>query len=207
MASIKWFTIVLAKLLILLTISLVGCQSSNQENIANNTLNTNVEGEPQSMLTDQPIDVQCLLITQNATQVVIELHIENKSQKTYNLINSDRLPYLIPQDNNTLLILYGINPPDPHRLYPIIEIPVTKELAPGDNIKKTIQIYPARFENHYGILHQQIAYHGPVTLHCQVGWGETPIKPRKEEKNIRNINQLLEWQHLTEAQPIQIEFP
>ncbi len=119
------------------------------------------------------------------------------------------MPYLLEQDDD-LVILYGVNPPDPNTEYYMIEIPTTNLLSPGAKVEDEVSLTPLRLGNHYSLPRERnpvVARHGTVTVHGQVGWGRTPILPSPEERSVRNINHLMEWQQFSRAEPIQVQFP
>ncbi len=157
-----------------------------------------------------PIQVTCSSTTRAGGEVVVQVAIKNVSGDTLHLLDGGRMPYVLMQEDQSLLILYGVNPPDPNTEYFAIEIPPTKPLAPGAIIEDEVSLTPLYLGHHYG-LHRTRSRptekHGETTVHCEVGWGETPILPPKEEKTVRNINQLMAWQHVTRAEAIQVELP
>ncbi len=157
-----------------------------------------------------PIQVVCSATTHAEGAVVVQVQIKNVSDTTRHLFNSARMPYVLLQADGSLLILYGVNPPDPNTDYFMIEIPATKPLAPGETLENEVSLTPLYLGHHYGLPRQRsrpTAKHGTTTVYCEVGWGETPILPAKEEKSIRNIQQLMEWQHVTRAEAVQVELP
>ena len=157
-----------------------------------------------------PIQVTCSSTTRAEGEVVVQVQIKNVSDTTLHLFDGARMPYVLLQDDESLLVLYGVNPPDPNTEYFAIEIPITKPLEPGAAIEDEVSLTPLYLGHHYGLHRMRsrpTTKHGTTIVHCEIGWGETPILPRKEEKNVRNIIQLLEWQQLTQAEAIQVELP
>lgn len=161
-------------------------------------------------LSADPIQVVCTPTTHDEGEVVVQVQIKNTSDATLHIFDSARMPYVLLQKDGALLILYGANPPDPNIDYFMIEIPITKPLAPGAVIEDEVSLTPLYLGHHYGLDRHRsrpTVKHGTTTVYCEVGWGETPILSHKEEKNVRNITQLLEWQHSTQAEAIQVELP
>ncbi len=157
-----------------------------------------------------PIQVVCSSTTRAEGEVVVQVQIKNVSDATLHLFDSARMPYVLLQADESLLILYGVNPPDPNKDYFTIEIPITRPLAPGAVIENEVSLTPLYLGHHYGLARQRsrpTVKHGTTTVYCEVGWGKTPILPAKEEKSVRNISQLLEWQHTTQAEAIPVELP
>jgi len=154
----------------------------------------------------EALRVSCTPLT---GEVAVRVIIENVSDATLHIFDSWRMPYLLEQDGD-LLILYGVNPPDPNMEYYMIEIPTTKILPPGEQVEIQVGLTPLRLGDHYSLPRERnpaVTKHGTVTVHCEVGWGRTPILPSPEEQNVRNINHLIEWQQLSRAEPIQVRFP
>lgn len=155
-----------------------------------------------------PPDVTCTLASAGQP-LAVQVRIHNPSDRTLHLPTTPRMPYLL-EDSGELVILYGINPPDPNTNYPFIEMPVTRPLEPGASIEETVSLLPLQLGDHYNLPRQRnpvTEKHGPTPFRCRVGWGETPILPRKEEKQIRNIHQLLAWQQLTDSASLTVPFP
>ncbi|MEA2232210.1 MAG: hypothetical protein QOD83_2026 [Solirubrobacteraceae bacterium] len=71
-----------------------------------------------------------------AGQAALHVRIENQSDRTVHVFKSDRMPYLIV-DGDGLLVLYGVNPPNPDVDYYAIEIPTTRPLASGEAIESS----------------------------------------------------------------------
>ena len=157
----------------------------------------------------EPLRISCTPSTGEAGELTVRVVIENVSDGTLHIFDSPRMPYLLEEDGD-LVILYGVNPPDPNVDYFVIEIPPTQALAPGERVEDTVSLRPLHLGDHYGLPRERnspVTRHGAITVHCAVGWGDTPILPAPEEQDVRNINELLAWQQLSRAEPIQVEFP
>lgn len=156
------------------------------------------------------LTVNCLPTLQDNKEININIQIENISQTTLYILDGSRMPYIMPQEDDSLLILYGVTPIDPTSSYFDVSIPSTKPIQPKQIITKQISLTPLTFGDHYTIpLYQNDLQqlYGPTTVYCQVGWGHSPILPPNEEEVIRTIYQLLEWQQLSTAEPITVDFP
>jgi hypothetical protein len=139
----------------------------------------------------------------------VSVVIENTSDVPLYLFDGARMPYLLDQEGE-LVILYGVNPPDPLVNYMVIEIPATKLLPPHGRVEDEVSLTPLRLGDHYTLSRERnspVTRHGAVTVQCTVGWGETPILSPREEPSVRNIHELLEWQRLSRATPVEVQFP
>ncbi len=153
--------------------------------------------------------VVCTPLTGDGGEVTVRVIIENVSDSALHIFDSWRMPYLLEQDGD-LLILYGVDPPDPNMNYFMIEIPATKILPPGEQVEIQVGLTPLCLGNHYSLPRERnpaVTKHGAVIVHCEVGWGRTPILSSPEEQNVLNINQLMAWQEISRAEPVQVQFP
>ena len=156
-----------------------------------------------------PIRVSCEPTQGEGGALALSVVIENVSDGTLHIFDSGRMPYLL-EEGDDLVILYGVNPPDPNTDYIAIEIPPTKALPPGERVEDTVSLTPLRLGDHYGLPRERnspVTRQGAVTVRCEVGWGETPILPAPEEQAVRNINDLLAWQELSRSEPVEVQFP
>ena len=62
----------------------------------------------------------------------LHVRIENDSDATVHIFDSARMPYFILDDAD-LLVLFGVNAPDPEVDYFMVEIPTTRPLDPGES--------------------------------------------------------------------------
>ena len=157
----------------------------------------------------EALRVSCTTATGDDGEITVRVVIENVSDATLHIFDRARMPYLLEEDG-TLVILYGVNPPDPNREYFVIEIPSTQALPPGARVEDEVSLTPLRLGDHYSLPRERnsaVTRHGAVTVRCEVGWGQTPILPAPEEEHVRNIDRLLAWQQLSRAEAIQVEFP
>lgn len=135
---------------------------------------------------------------------IIELQIRNNSPTTIHIFDSSRMPYRIMEDDKTLLILYGVNPPDPNKFYYGIEIPLTRPLRTGEEVSVSVDINPLYLGDHYESHRQPTLLHGRITVIGQVGWGMTPIVAADRPR--MSIQRLLDWQSLSSSEPITLDF-
>jgi hypothetical protein len=137
-----------------------------------------------------------------AGQARLQVRIENRSDRTVHLFDSDRMPYFITGDDG-LLVLYGVNPPDPDTDYYMIEIPTTRPLEAGETVEHDVSLDPLFLRDHYETAREPTSLRGTVTVRCEVGWGETPIEP--SERHLYSIETVLAWQKLASAEPVDVE--
>lgn len=147
-----------------------------------------------------------LHLTGNASDGSLGLHLagQNMAVDTLYIFDSARMPYLILQEDGSLLVLHGVNAPDPDVDLPLIEIPMTQPLAPGETWETSIALSPLMLADHYKKSRTATVLKGAVTVHFQLGWGSTPILPSDRER--LSITQLLAWQNLSAAEPLTVNF-
>jgi len=150
-------------------------------------------------------EIQCSAKPAEDGRVVVRYEIHNAGAEPIHLIDSKRLPYQVA-DGETLAILHGVNPPDPDRLYNMIEIPLTRPLAPGERLAGE-QVLPVQvLRDHYGEQPTPAALlHGTLHVRCDVGWGTTPITAASRRG--MSIQQLLAWQQITRFGPFAVALP
>jgi len=157
----------------------------------------------------EPLRVSCTPATGEDGALTVLVVIENASDDTLYIFDNQRMPYLL-EENDDLLILYGVNSLDPNVDTFMVEIPITQVLLSGERLEDAVSLTPLRLGGHYSLPRERnsvVKRHGTVTVQCAVGWGYTPILPQQEEQSVRNLQQLLEWQHLSRAEAIQVQFP
>ncbi|MBE9129620.1 MULTISPECIES: hypothetical protein [unclassified Coleofasciculus] len=191
--------------LVLFVFSLsVGCHTSLAQLLQKKSEEA-VAMTAKSIPATEPIQVVCSSITNDEGQRSVAYQIENVSDSTIHIFDSQRMPYLLQQDDETLVVLHGVNSPDPDKDYYAIEIPITKPVEPGEVVNYEVSLMPLYLKDHYETQRNPTELQGSVTVRCQVGWGETPILA--SERHTKSINSLLEWQHITEAEPIEVKLP
>lgn len=158
-----------------------------------------------SISATQPIQVVCSSILNEEGQPSVRYQIENISDSTIHIFDSPRMPYLLQQEDGSLIVLHGVNPPDPDIDYYGIEIPITQPVEPGEVVSYEVSLQPLYLKDHYETQREPTELHGSVTVHCQVGWGGTPILASERHK--KSINFLLDWQNITEAEPTEVNLP
>lgn len=150
-------------------------------------------------------EIHCSATPAQDGRVVIRYEIHNAGTDPIHLIDGKRLPYQIV-DGTTLVILHGVNPPDPDRLYNMIEIPLTRLLASGERVTGEQTLPMKTLRDHYG---EQAApatlLHGTIQVRCDVGWSTTPITAASRRG--MSIQQLLAWQQVASFGPFPVVLP
>ena len=129
----------------------------------------------------------------------LHVRIENDSDATVHIFDSARMPYFILDDAD-LLVLFGINAPDPEVDYFMIEIPTTRPVDPGEVVEHDLALDAVTLGDHYETDRETTALEPPLTVRCEVGWGTTPIV--ESERHLYSIETVLAWQQLTSAEPV-----
>jgi hypothetical protein len=142
----------------------------------------------------EPLEVTC-----TPAGDAVDVRITNRSQAIVHLLDGPRIPYVLRESADELLVLFGVNPPDPDLDYLGIEIPPTRPLALGEEIERHIVLNRLTFRDHYASDRAPTELHGSFTVRCEVGWGEMPVTD--EAARAMSITSLLEWQRLARAQP------
>jgi hypothetical protein len=150
-------------------------------------------------------EIECSAKPAGDGRVIVRYEIHNASAEPIHLIDSKRLPYQLV-DGSTLVILHGVNPPDPNRLYNMIEIPLTRPLAPSERLSGEQALPVTMLRDHYGEQPAPDALqHGIVHIRCDVGWGTTPITAASRRGV--SIQRLLAWQQITSLGPFAVLLP
>jgi hypothetical protein len=181
--------------LVVLTLCAAGCNSTPE---VSRPGDSSPSGKDRLMARQ----IQCSAQPTSDGRVIVQFEIRNAGAEPIHVIDSKRLPYQIA-DGSTLVILYGIDPPDPDRLYNLIEIPLTRPLAPGERITGE-QVLPVKMlRDHYGEQPAPDALvGGTIQVRCDVGWGSTPITA--SSRRGMSIQQLLAWQQTASSAPFNV---
>jgi hypothetical protein len=145
-----------------------------------------------------PVEVTC-----SATVDGIDVRIVNRSDATVHLLDGDRMPYVL-RSGDELVVLFGVNPPDPDLDYLGISIPCTRPLAPDAAEEHRVALRPLWLRDHYSSERSPTALDGETTVRCEVGWGETPITD--ETARQMSITSLLEWQRIARSDTVRVPF-
>jgi hypothetical protein len=143
------------------------------------------------------VALTCQLNLENPDRPSLVVDFYNSLPETIHLFDSPRMPYFILREDRSLLILFGVNPPDPAIDYGMIEIPLTQPLPPGETLSWKVDLVAFHLKDHYQAAWEPVELHGPTPVVVQVGWGPTAIEPKDRFRT--NINTLLDWQNLAEC--------
>jgi len=132
----------------------------------------------------------------------VDVRVINRSDATVHVLDGERMPYLLRDEGGELLVLFGVNPPDPDLDYLGIEIPLTRPLEAGSELQHNVPLRPLVLRDHYSRERAPLELRGAVTVRCEVGWGETPITSQRARAS--SITTLLEWQRLARSEPVEV---
>lgn len=153
-----------------------------------------------------PPEIQCSTAPGDDGRVVVRYQVHNAGSQTLYLLDGKHMPYQIVAADGTLQILHGVNPPDPDKLYNLIEIPLTRLLGPGESFAGEAALPVKMLRDHYGERPAPAGLlHGTIRVRCEVGWGTTAITAA--ERNRMSIQQLLAWQQLVDSGPFDVVLP
>lgn len=144
------------------------------------------------------------VVCEPAGRAAVRVRLVNGSDLEVHLFDGPRMPYLIREEDGMLLVLYGVNPPDPELDYFGIEIPLTKPLPAGESVEHEVRLSPLHLHDHYEADRAATELHGTVTVLCEVGWLERPITA--EARDRWSITTLIEEQQLARAEAAHVEF-
>lgn len=151
-----------------------------------------------------PPEVRCHPTTTSDGRIVVRYEIRNLGTETIHLFGERRMPYQLARDERTLVILHGLNIPDPDTIYAISTIPPTRPLTPGGIVTGEAVLGQKVLRNHFdGQLAPQSLQHGTIHVRCDVGWGLTPITEGKR----MTMDEFIRWQRLTTYGPIDVVLP
>lgn len=151
-----------------------------------------------------PVALSCSIQAEGA-QRTLNFEVRNTSDAAIHVFDSDRMPYRILEADGTLLVLNGVNAPDPNVDYNFIEIPLTQELAPGASLAGQVELTPLLLADHYEKQRTPTEMNGSVQVKFQYAWGLTPIT--KLDRIQLSVTQVLEWQNLAEGSALTVDFP
>jgi hypothetical protein len=162
--------------------------------------------EPARRDPPMPPQIQCTVTPTSDGRTTVRYEIRNPGADVLYLLDGRHMPYRLAVGSDTLEILHGVNPPDPNKLYNMIEIPLTRPFAPGEHVTGEVVLPAPTLRDHYG---EQPTpdrlLRGTIQVRCTVGWGTTPIAAADRAR--MSIQQLLAWQQLTSFGPISVTLP
>lgn len=153
---------------------------------------------------DKSVEITCQLILEDPDRPSISVELLNGQSETIHIFDSPRMPYFIAREDGALLILFGVNPPDPEIDYGMIEIPLTRPLSPGESTSWQVELNGFHLKDHYQAEREPAALQGAVPVIVQVGWVAAAITPKDRFRT--NIKKLLAWQNLAECAAGEVVF-
>jgi len=153
-----------------------------------------------------PPEIHCAAAPTDDGRTIVRYQIRNVGPEVIHILDGQRMPYRLATAANTLEILHGINPPDPDKLYNMIEIPLTRPLAAGESFAGEVVLPTKTLRDHYGEQPTPDSLlHGTIQVRCEVGWGPTAITAA--DRGRMSIQQLVAWQQLTGCGPFNVVLP
>lgn len=150
------------------------------------------------------VELFCQLEAGTSDRSSLSIELINGLTETIHIFDSPRMPYFLLREDDSLLILLGVNPPDPEIDYGMIEIPLTRPLLPGESATWRVEMAGFHLKDHYQAEREPAEFQGTIPVTVQVGWGATAIAP--EDRLRTNIYTLLEWQQLAECAAGEVVF-
>lgn len=163
------------------------------------TMNSSTSGSTHALT------LSCKVAHRGADGVTLAVEAVNNSGEVVHIIDSKRLPYLVREQDGSIVALYGVNEPDPDMDYYAIEIPLTRPLGPGERFEDELQLVPLVLRDHFDGVGPEVQVEGTLRVRCRLAFGRTPIE--KPMRHRMNINALLAWQIWVDAPELQIDVP
>jgi hypothetical protein len=149
-------------------------------------------------------EMKCTAKSTSNGRVVVHYQLKNVSPDTIYVPFTDRMPYLISEGIDTLVIMYGINSLDPSIIYhEHSEIPKMRSLGSSELLIHDIALGGALLHDHFHVKPTPSSLlHGVIHVRCVAGWSTTQL-------NLQHISleQLLAWQHTTSYGPFDVVLP
>jgi hypothetical protein len=148
-------------------------------------------------------EVACTAASTADGRSIVRYQIRNIGPTTIYVLDGYRMPYQLARDANTLVILQGVNPPEPNVLYELPEIPPARPLPSGAVLAREVALGETLLRNHFDVkLAPTTLLHRTVHVRCEVGWGSTPL-----DTEHTSLRQLFTWQHITGYGPFDVVLP
>jgi len=150
-------------------------------------------------------EIHCAASPTQDRRIVVHYEIRNVSAESIHIVDNHRVPYQIARDLNTLVILHGINRPEPTVLYEM-EVPLTRPLLPGEVVTGELMWPTTGMRDHYrGRVTPANLLHGTIQVRCEVGWW---VKPITEADSVsKSLLELLASQHVVGYGPFDVTLP
>jgi hypothetical protein len=135
----------------------------------------------------------------------VQIAVRNLSRGTVHVVDGHRMPYAQRQPDGAVSVFSLVNPHnDEDMLPPILDLPTSRALQPGETMTLTRTLDPFLQSEHWSWDNKPTPLHGNVTVRCRVAWGRQPLPPANRPIG---LDYVLKWQQIAQAKPIVIKFP
>jgi hypothetical protein len=111
---------------------------------------------------------------------------------------------VLARDPHTLVIMQGVNRPDPNTIYEMLPIALTRPLAPGEVLTREVALPPKMLRDQFDVYPTPPSLlHGAIQIVCEAGWGTTAITNR-DQMSIRDFYM---WQSMVTVEPFLVTLP
>lgn len=151
-----------------------------------------------------PPELRCTAARTDDGQSVIRYEIRNVGSETIYIPNGRHMPYVFTRDPGTLVIMQGVNRPEPNVIYEMRQIALTRPLAPAGVLTGEVALPPKTLRDHFDA-HPvpPTLQHGAIQVRCEAGWGTTAITKRDQ----MSIHEFYTWQSTVSAGPFLVVLP
>ena len=151
----------------------------------------------------EPLGVRCSAERSGDGRIVVRYQARNLSRSTIYIPDERRMPYEVMRDG-VLVVLQGVNVPDPKIMYEMYKVPRVTPLKPGEAFQGEVELGQLVLLDHYGGGPSPAEFmHGRIRVACSVGWGATPIP----EPLRMPFDEFMKWQHVTNSEPFEVVLP
>ncbi|HNH50137.1 MAG TPA: hypothetical protein PKY30_24090 [Myxococcota bacterium] len=141
-----------------------------------------------------PLSILCSL--QQTEVLTLSCVIKNQSDNVVHILNHSPLPYRIPNLENQVLFLWGVNRPPADADVDSFDLPLTRALSPGEQCSYVVPVFPMVFRDHYGTKAvATIRY--PLQIQVQVAWGHSAITAKDQAR--MGMGRFFAWQQLQDG--------
>jgi hypothetical protein len=149
-------------------------------------------------------EIRCTAARADDGQSVIRYEIRNVGSETIYIPSGRHMPYVLARDPDTLVIMQGVNRPDPNAIYEMPQIALTRPLAPAGALAGEVALPPKMLRDHFDAHPTPPRLlHGAIQVRCEAGWGTTAITKRDQ----MSIHDFYTWQSMVGAGPFQVVLP
>src|ERR1044071_4759189 len=149
------------------------------------------------------LGVSCSAGRSGDGRTVVRYQARNLSRSTIYITDERRMPYEVIRDG-VLVVLQGVNAPDPKVMYELYRVPRVRPLKPGEVFHGEAELGQLALLDHYGGGPLPAEFkHGRIRVACSVGWGTTPIP----EPLRMPFGEFMKWQHTASYGPFEVVLP